>query len=54
MLLFGAYILFDTSRLLRRPEERGDAVGAAISIYLSFLNLFMFLLTIFRGGSRNG
>lgn len=54
VLLFGGYILFDTSRLLRRPEERGDAVGAAISIYLSFLNLFLFLLTIFRGGSRDG
>jgi len=53
VLLFGGYILFDTSRLVKRPEERGDAVGAAISIYLSFLNLFLFLLTIFRGGSRS-
>ncbi|MBI5537161.1 MAG: Bax inhibitor-1/YccA family protein [Deltaproteobacteria bacterium] len=54
VLLFGGFILFDTSRMLRRPEERGDAVGAAISLYLSVLNLFLFLLTIFRGGSRNG
>jgi modulator of FtsH protease len=52
VLLFGGFILFETSRLLKRPEERGDAIGAAISIYLSFLNLFVFLLSIFRG-SRN-
>jgi FtsH-binding integral membrane protein len=52
VLLFGGFILYDTGRLLKRPEERGDAVGAAISLYLSVMNLFLFLLTIFRG-SRN-
>lgn len=53
VLLFGGFILYDTWRIVHRPDERGDAVGAAISIYLSFLNLFLFLLSIFRGGSRN-
>jgi modulator of FtsH protease len=45
VLLFGGYILFDTSRILRDPTNR-DAVGAAISLYLNFLNLFLFLLRI--------
>lgn len=53
VLLFGAFILYDTSRLLRRPEERPDPVGAAISIYLNVLNLFLFLLTIFRGSRQS-
>ncbi len=53
VLLFGGFILYDTWRIVHRPEERGDAVGVAISIYLSFLNLFLFLLSIFRGGSRD-
>jgi len=53
VLLFGGFILYDTWKMVHRPEERGDAAGAAISLYLSFLNLFLFLLTIFRGGSRN-
>jgi modulator of FtsH protease len=44
VLLFGAYILYDTSRLLRAGER--DAVGAAISLYLDFLNLFLALLRI--------
>lgn len=50
VLLFGAYILYDTSRLLRGGEN--DAVGCAISLYLDFLNLFLALLRIL-GGSRD-
>jgi len=45
VLLFGGYILFDTSRILRDPTNR-DPVGAAISLYLNFMNLFLFLLRI--------
>jgi len=45
ILLFGGYILYDTSRMLRDPSNR-DAVGAAIGLYLNFLNLFLFLLRI--------
>lgn len=48
VLLFGAYVLYDTSRLLKAGEE--DAVGAAISLYLDFVNLFLALLRIL--GSR--
>ena len=49
VLLFGGFVLYDTWRMARSPQADQDAVGAAISIYLSFLNLFLFLLTIFRG-----
>jgi modulator of FtsH protease len=52
VLLFGAYILYDTSRILRDPDNR-DAVGAAISLYLSFLNLFLFLLRILSSSRRD-
>jgi modulator of FtsH protease len=45
ILLFGGFILYDTSRMLRDPSNR-DAVGAAIGLYLNFLNLFLFLLRI--------
>jgi modulator of FtsH protease len=44
VLLFSAYILYDTSRLLRAGGR--DAVGFAISLYLNFLNLFLALLRI--------
>jgi len=50
VLLFGGFILYDTSRLLRSPEDRLDPVGATISLFLNFLNLFLFLLRIFSGG----
>jgi modulator of FtsH protease len=45
ILLFGGYILYDTSRILRDPDNR-DAVGVALSLYLNFLNLFLALLRI--------
>jgi len=52
VLLFGGYILFDTSRMLRDPSNR-DAVGAAIGLYLNFLNLFLFLLRILASSRRD-
>lgn len=48
VLLFGGYVLFDTWRILRTNER--DAVGAALQLYLDFLNLFLYLLRIL--GSR--
>jgi len=53
VLLFGAYILYDTSRLLRDPDNR-DAVGAALGLYLNFLNLFLALLRILASSRREG
>jgi len=52
ILLFGGFILYDTSRMLRDPTNR-DPVGAAIGLYLNFLNLFLFLLRILSSGRRN-
>jgi modulator of FtsH protease len=45
VLLFGGFVLYDTSRMLRDPSNR-DPVGAAIGLYLNFLNIFIFLLRI--------
>jgi len=50
VLLFGAYVLYDTSRLLQAGED--DAVGFAISLYMDFLNIFLALLRILS--SRRG
>ena len=44
VLLFGAYVLYDTSRLLR--SEENDAVGGAIQLYFDFINIFLSLLHI--------
>lgn len=44
VLLFGAFVLYDTSRMLHSDEE--DAVGGAIQLYLNFLNIFLSLLRI--------
>jgi len=52
VLLFGGFILFDTSRILRDPSNR-DPVGAAIGLYLNFLNLFLFLLRILGSSRRD-
>jgi modulator of FtsH protease len=48
LILFGGYVLFDTSRILR-SEER-NAVAGATRLYMDFLNIFLFLLRIL--GSR--
>jgi modulator of FtsH protease len=52
VLLFCGYILYDTSRLLR-DEDRSDAVGAALRLFLDVLNLFVFLLQILSSSSRS-
>lgn len=44
VLLFGAFVLYDTSRLLHSDED--DAVGGAIQLYLNFLNIFLALVRI--------
>jgi len=51
ILLFGGFILYDTSRMLRDPSNQ-DPVGAAIGLYLNFLNIFLALLRILALSSR--
>jgi len=52
VLLFAGYILYDTSRILRAGG--GDAVGAALSLFLDVINLFLALLRILSSNRRNG
>jgi FtsH-binding integral membrane protein len=44
VLLFAGYILYDTSVIMRQGE--GDAVGAALRLFLDIVNLFLLLLRI--------
>lgn len=48
LILFGGYVLVDTSRILR-SQDRSPTSGA-LTLYLDFLNIFLFLLRIL--GSR--
>jgi modulator of FtsH protease len=50
VLLFGGYVLYDTSRILRSGED--NPVPAAITIYMDFINIFLALLRIFSGSRR--
>ena len=45
VLIFSGYVLYDTSRIMTRlgPE---DAVMGAVSLYLDFINLFLFILRL--------
>jgi modulator of FtsH protease len=52
VLLFSAYVLYDTSRLLR-TEDRSDPVGAALGLYLNFFNMFLFILRILMSSRRD-
>lgn len=52
VLLFGGFILYETSVLVRHGREE-DAVSAALGLYLSFLNLFLFLLRILGSSRRS-
>jgi modulator of FtsH protease len=52
VLLFAGYILYDTSRILRAGG--GDAVGAALSLFLDVINLFLALLRILSSRRSNG
>lgn len=51
ILLFGAYTLYDTQRMVREGED--DPVPAALTQFLNLFNLFMALLRIFSGGRRD-
>jgi modulator of FtsH protease len=51
VLLFGGFVLYDTSRILRSGDL--EPVPAALGLYLNFFNIFMALLRIFSGGRRS-
>lgn len=52
VLLFGGYVLYDTSRLLH-AEEPISPVDAATMLYLDFFNLFLFILQILMSSRRD-
>jgi FtsH-binding integral membrane protein len=45
VLLFSGFILYDTSNIIHHHKE-DEWVGAAMSMYLNVLNLFLFLLRL--------
>ncbi|WP_437489150.1 Bax inhibitor-1/YccA family protein [Sorangium sp. So ce1014] len=47
VLVFGGYVLYNTSRLLRSDDE--DPVGGALDLYLNFIALFSSILQILSG-----
>lgn len=51
-VLFSLFILFDTSRILR-THESDEYVSGALSLFLDFINLFLFILRILSGGRRS-
>jgi FtsH-binding integral membrane protein len=51
LVIFAGFIMFDFQRL-RRSSDVDAAPLLAASIFLDILNVFLFFLRIFRGGSR--
>lgn len=45
-MIFTLYILADTSAITRQFFQANDAAGAALTLFLDILNLFLFLLSI--------
>lgn len=50
-VLFALFILYDTSRIMR-THESDEYVSAALSLYLDFINLFLFILQILSNSNR--
>ncbi len=53
VFIFGGYVLYDTSNMLRDPRRYGDVVGCALDLYLNAINLFLAILRIVGGGGRD-
>jgi FtsH-binding integral membrane protein len=51
VIIFAGFILIDTSRILKHAHEVPPTL-AALSLYLDFLNLFMFILRLLGGRGR--
>lgn len=49
VVLFAGFILYDTWRIVRSGDE-SDPIGAALRLYLDFINLFISLLRILSSG----
>lgn len=51
VLLFGAYTMYDFQRLKMFPQDR--AMDAALMLYLNIFNMFLFILRLLSGVSRD-
>lgn len=50
VFIFSGYVLYDTSNIMRRYDSRAYC-SAALSLFLDFFNMFLYILQIL-GGSR--
>ncbi len=46
VVIFSGFVLYDTSQIIHRLSPE-DAVMGAVTLYLDFVNLFMFILRLF-------
>jgi FtsH-binding integral membrane protein len=54
VMVFGGLLVFDTWRLLRSGElGQDDYVLATVNIYMDLLNMFLFILRLLSGRSRD-
>ena len=51
--LFSLWILYDTSKVTREHYQNNNVVGAVLNLYVDIINLFIFILSIVSGRSRN-
>jgi len=51
LLIFSGYVLYDTSRIIHRYDEKSYC-SAALALFLDFFNMFLALLSILSGGRR--
>ncbi|HVB72428.1 MAG TPA: Bax inhibitor-1/YccA family protein [Ktedonobacteraceae bacterium] len=55
--IFSAYILYYVQRAKYMPDTTPNAIGLTVSLFITVLNLFMYILeilTILQGGNRGG
>jgi FtsH-binding integral membrane protein len=58
VIIFSAFIAWDNQRIIKTYNQmngnttNGMAISLAFSLYLDFINLFMFVLSLVGGGSR--
>jgi len=60
LLLFGAFLLYDTQKIIHRAERHPnyygaapyDPINASMSIYMDTINIFIRIATLLAGGNR--
>ena len=60
LILFGAFLLYDTQKIIHRAERHPvgygappfDPVNASMGIYMDTINIFIRIASILAGGNR--